>query len=356
MSLEAGPIGAQEEFMKKQRVLLNGIALFTAFLVCASALNAVPRQDGELFPQLKPYKTGYFEVSKKHKLFYQLGGNPKGTPVMVIHGGPGVGCFPGNFRYFSPEKYHIILHDQRGSGQSIPYGEIEDNTTQHLVQDIEKLRKHLGLGKVVLFGGSWGSTLILAYAETYPQSVKAMIMRGIFTATKTEIDHFYNGGTALFFPENYDKLLKELDHPNKKNIAAQLLKKIQSEDPNKRKKYARLWAFYELKIAYLEISDATVKGYFKIWDPTSFAILENHYMANRCFLKEGQLLDNTHKIAHIPAVIINGRYDLICPPITAYKLHKKLPKSQLFIIEKAGHASTEPETLKQLVLAAKRFE
>jgi proline iminopeptidase len=310
----------------------------------------------KLWPELKPYKTDYLEVSKLHKIFYQLGGNPEGKPVMVIHGGPGGGCSPDMFRFFNPQKFHIILHDQRGAGQSKPYAEIKENTTQHLVEDIEKLRKHLNLDKVILFGGSWGSTLALAYAETYPQNVSGMILRGIFTGSKEEIDHFYHGATARYFPENYERLLQHIDKPEQKNYPAQLLKKIQSSDPEVRKKYALAWGKYEIKMAALNIPDRAVDDIFKEWNPYDFALLENYYMANNCFLEDGELLNNTDRIENIPAVIVNGRYDVICPPITAYKLHKKLPKSELIIVERAGHSASAEPLRSVLVNAVKKFE
>jgi proline iminopeptidase len=310
----------------------------------------------KLWPPLKPYKTGYLQVSDLHQIFYQLGGNPEGKPVMVIHGGPGGGCSPDMFRFFNPDKFHIVLHDQRGAGQSKPYAEIQENTIQLLVQDMEKLRTDLGLGKVLLFGGSWGSTLALAYAETYPQNVSGMVLRGVFTATKAEIDHFYHGGTARYFPANYDRLLQHIDHPEKRNYPAQLLEKILSSDPSTRQKYALAWAKYEIKMAALQISDAMVDDIFKKWNPYDFALLENYYMANDCFLEEGQLLNNVDKLNDIPITIVNGRYDVICPPVTAYKLHKKLPNSKLVIVERAGHSASAEPLRTYLVNAMKAFE
>jgi len=310
----------------------------------------------KLWPSLEPYKSDYLQVSPLHKIFYQLGGNPEGKPVMVIHGGPGGGCSPDMFRFFNPKKFHIVLHDQRGAGKSKPYAEIKENTIQLLVEDIEKLRTHLGFGKVLLFGGSWGSTLALAYAETYPQNVSGMVLRGVFTATKAEIEHFYHGATARYFPENYEKLLQHIDNPEKKNYAAQLLEKIQSSDPDTRQKYALAWAKYEIKMAALQIPDNVVDDIFKEWNPYDFALLENYYMANGCFLEEEQLLNNADKLKDIPMTIVNGRYDVICPPITAYKLHKKLPLSKLIIVERAGHSASAEPLRTFLVNAVKAFE
>jgi proline iminopeptidase len=342
--------GFKEEFMKRRLIVYCLIPTILVLLVPLGYAST------KLWPGLKPYKTDYLKVSELHKIFYQLGGNPEGKPIMVIHGGPGGGCSPDMFRFFNPQKFHIILHDQRGAGQSKPYAEIKENTTQHLVEDIEKLRQHLNLDKVILFGGSWGSTLALAYAETYPQNVSGMILRGIFTGSKEEIDHFYHGATARYFPENYERLLQHIDKPEQKNYPAQLLIKIQSSDPEVRKKYTLAWGKYEIKMAALNIPDRVVDDIFKEWNPYDFALLENYYMANNCFLEEGELLNNAHRIEYIPAVIVNGRYDVICPPITAYKLHKKLPKSELIIVERAGHSASAEPLRSYLVNAAKKFE
>lgn len=344
--------------MIKKIVLITFICMLVALFACRESPKETPQETAksDLWPEIQPYKTGYLRVSELHEIFYQLGGNPKGKAVMVLHGGPGVGCTPRYFRYFNPEKFHVILHDQRGSLKSKPYAELKENTTQNLVEDIEKLRKHLNLGPVILFGGSWGSTLALAYGETYPQNVKGMIMRGIFTATKQEIDHFYHGGTANYFPENYKKLTALVEKPEEKNLPAKLLEKLQSPDPGTREKYAKAWATYESKIAFLEIPDQDIENFFKNWNPYAFSLIENYYMANNCFLEEGQLLRDAEKLADIPIIMVNGRYDLVCPPITAYKLQQKLPESRLIIAEKAGHWAGELSIQRELLKAAKEFE
>lgn len=341
-----------EDTMKKKIlwVTLCFVLFFSFHLFC--------QVKDEPWPETQSYKTGYLKVSEVHEIYYQCGGNPKGKAVMALHGGPGGSCTPDYFRYFNPEKFHVILHDQRGAGKSKPSAELKDNTTQHLVEDIEKLRKHFKLGKVILFGGSWGSTLALAYAETYPENVSGMVIRGIFTATKEEIDHFYHGGTAAYFPEVYQKLVSHIPHPEKKNFPAQLLKKLQSPNPATRDKYTQVWAAYELKIALLDMPDKRLELLLKRWASGlyAFALLENYYMANGCFLEEGQLLKNAHKLKDIPLIMVNGRYDIICPPITAYRLHKKLPKSKVIFARSAGHSAYEPSVRKQLVRAVREFE
>lgn len=346
--------------MSKRILLTTLMSVLMLMLSCQPSINAKENKQEtpeiKLWPTLEPYKTGYLQVSKIHNIYYQLGGNPNGKPVMFLHGGPGGGCTPENFRYFNPEKFLIVLHDQRGCGKSTPYGELKGNNTRELVEDVEKLRKHLHQGSVILFGGSWGSTLALAYGETYPQNVKGMILRGIFTASKREINHFFHGGTALYFPEPYEKLTSLLEHSVEQNLPAQLLEKLQSEDPAVREKYAYAWARYEGKVAFLEVPDLAIEFFLKKWNPYAFSLLENHYMANNCFLEEGQLLQNVNKLKDIPIILVNGRYDVICPPITAYRLHQKLPKSKLFIVAKAGHSSREPGIQRELLLAVKQFE
>jgi proline iminopeptidase len=345
-----------EENMTKKilMVILFGILVWGGSLDCRA--EDTKDAEGKLWPETQPYKTGYFKVSETHQLYYQLGGNPEGKAVMVIHGGPGGNCSPHQFRFFNPEKFHVILHDQRGAGKSKPYASLKNNTTQHLVEDIERLRKHFKLGKVILFGGSWGSTLALAYGETYPENVSGMIIRGIFTAARDEIDHFYHGGTAVYFPENYQKLADLLPHPEKKNYPAQLLEKLKSPDKAVRDKYAKAWAMYEGKLAFLYMPTRQLEQLMNQWPVYAFALLENHYMANDCFFEEEQLLKNAHKLKDIPIVMVNGRYDVICPPRNAFRLKEKLPKAVVIIAEKAGHVAWEPPVQKELVKAVKKFE
>jgi proline iminopeptidase len=330
--------------------------LFLCFLLLVPVSASFGQDAGKLWPEIQPYKTGYLRVSPLHEIFYQTGGNPKGKPVLYLHGGPGGGCSLHDFRYFNPHKFNIILHDQRGAGKSKPYAEIRENTTENLVEDIEKLRKHLQLGRVILFGGSWGSTLALAYAEKYPHNVSGIVLRGVFTATRSEIDHYYHGGTAKFFPEVYQELAASLDHPEKKDFPAQLLAKLTSTDPAIRDRYARAWLRYEGKIAFLLKAEGKVEAFLREYNPYAIALLENYFMANGCFLEEGRLLKNAGTLADIPVVIVNGRYDMICPPNVAYNLHRLLPKSTLVIVPDAGHSATEPGIQAELVMAVRRFE
>jgi proline iminopeptidase len=309
-----------------------------------------------LWPEIEPYRTDYLRVSDIHKIYYELCGDPEGKPVFVLHGGPGGSSSPYMRRFFNPEKFLIVLHDQRGAGQSTPPAEIRENTTQHLVEDIERLREHLGAGKIILFGGSWGATLALAYAETYPGNVAGMVLRGVFTATGEEIDHFYHGGVRTAFPDTYDRFVNSLPEPDRRPLPDYLLALVQSEDPEERAKYSRVWAAYELKLASLEFPDEDLERVLDEFDSYTFALMENHYMANGCFFEEGQLLENADRIREIPSVLVTGRYDMICPPINAYRLHKLLPGSRLVIAEGAGHWMGEEAVERALLVAMREFE
>jgi proline iminopeptidase len=311
-----------------------------------------------VYPAIEPFRTGTLKVSGGHEIFYELAGNPKGTPVMMLHGGPGGGSSPGMRRFHDPQKWLIVLHDQRGAGRSKPHLELRGNTTQDLVDDVERLREHLKLGKVHLFGGSWGSTLALAYAEKHPQNVASMVLRGVFTARKKEIDHFYHGGTGAYFPEGWARLRAVLPHPERFDYPQQMLDLLTGKDEAKRKEAAIAWATYETKAAYLKISDAEVAE--KVngggFDVASFSLIESHYMAHRCFLDEGQLLRDAGRLKNIPTIIVQGRYDVMCPPDTAYELHRALPGSRFVLVEEAGHTGNSPPMQAALIAATKSLE
>jgi proline iminopeptidase len=329
------------------------ISLFS--LVCCT--KSVSEERAALWPSIEPYQTDYLQVSDLHKIYYEACGNPEGKPVFVLHGGPGARLSPYYRRFFNPKIFHIVLHDQRGTGLSKPFLELRENTTWDLVEDIEKLRKHMKCEKIILFGGSWGSTLALAYAETYPENVSGIVIRGIFTATQEELDRYYSSGVKVFFPEAYARLEKVFGQPVSPE---RLLKKIQDEDSEKRYDCSKAWAAYESKIAELNISDGEVAGMVNSKQLSdivrSLGLLENYYMANGCFFEEGQLLDKTSRIKDIPTVLVNGRYDMICPPITAYRLHQLLPLSRLVIVEEAGHSMSEPGIELALLRAMNSFE
>ena len=332
------------------------VTLFLVFVFACNCQRSVTTEETKLWPEIEPYHTDYLKVSDIHEIYYELSGNPKGKPVFVLHGGPGAGCSPNMRRFFNPDKFLIVLHDQRGCGKSKPFAEIRQNATSYLVNDIEQLRKHLKLDKIIMFGGSWGATLALAYAETYPGNVSGMVLRGVFTATQEEIDHFYHGEVSKFFPEIYEKFISSLPEPERRPLPHYLLSLIQSKDSSERAKYSRIWAEYELKLSSLEFPDEAMDRIFKEFDPYAFALLENFYMANECFLEEGQLIRDLHKISNIPLVMVNGRYDMVCPPITAFRIHQELPKSKLVIAEASGHWMGEKGIEKAMLDTMRDFE
>ena len=337
---------------KYYSVILLILIIFTG---CSKTEN----EKTGLFPKIKPYKTGYIQVSDLHQLYYECSGNPAGKSVFVLHGGPGAGCSPYMRRFFNPEIFNIILHDQRGAKRSRPFAEIKGNTTWKLVEDIEKLRNKLDLNRIILFGGSWGATLALAYAETYPENVAGIVLRGVFLGTESEIDHFYHGGVKKHFPAIYNDFISNLPKGNNGKIPAQLFNLIHTEDSTRRKKYARIWAKYEFQISSLKVEKRSEEEWDRIFNnfnPIAFSVLENYYMKNDCFLEENQLLKNVDLLGSTRVIIVNGRYDAICPPVTAYKLHKKLQNSSLIIAEESGHWMGEENIEKALLKAMREFE
>lgn len=326
-----------------------GVFLGLTLLLSACAGSERAPQAERLWPAIEPFETGHLKVSPIHEIYYELSGNREGTPVFVLHGGPGGSSSPYMRRFYDPERYLIVLHDQRGAGKSRPYGELRENDTWALVEDIESLRVHLRLDRMILFGGSWGSTLALAYAEAHPERVAGLVLRGVFTATRAEIDHFYHGGAAAFFPDVYERFLDELPDPARRPLPAYLYELIQTSEPPLRERYCLAWAKYEVRMAALYLSDEEVDRIFETEEPCTFALFENYYMTHRCFLEEGQLLDHADLLAGIPTYIVNGRYDAICPPRAAFELQKRIPGSELIIAEKSGHWMGEPEIEKALL-------
>lgn len=320
--------------------------------------NAGERQPGELFPVLDPFNQGFLQVSELHSIAYALVGNPKGKPIFVLHGGPGFGCYPRLTQYFDPEKFFIVLHDQRGAGRSRPAGELRENTTQDLVADIEHLREHLKVeGKILIFGGSWGSTLALAYAETHPERVAGMVLRGVWTGTEAEMEHAYDGKQVRqFFPDAVARMQAAMPPGSGGFNPQALLDIFTGDDRALMKRVADAWIQYGIKISKLHATKEEVAAGFGNFDPTPGARVDCHYAAHRFFLEEGQLLRDAPRLADIPITIINGRYDIICPPVTAWELHQRLPRSKLVIIEEAGHSESEPGITSALLEAVAQFE
>ena len=306
------------------------------------------RAAAHLFPPVDPYDQRSLDVGDGHHLYVEQCGNPDGAPVVVLHGGPGGGCSPAMRRYFDPEQWRIILFDQRGCGRSRPHASVTANTSWHLAADIEKIRETLGIEKWAVFGGSWGATLALIYAQTYPTSVAYLALRGVFLSMQRELDWFYGGGAGQFWPEQWARFAGLIPEEERGDMIAAYNRRLFSGDLMIETRYARAWAAWENALASME-SDGH-GGESPADYARAFARLENHYFVNRGFLEEdGQLLRDMPKIAHIPGTIVQGRYDMICPPKSAHMLAERWPRGKLQMVKAAGHALSEPGISHELI-------
>ncbi len=296
----------------------------------------------------EPYKKGYFPATDGHKLYYELFGNPKGIPLVFLHGGPGAGFGESSKRFFNPKIFNVLLFDQRGAGRSKPFASLKENTTDKLVDDTKKILDFLKFKKVIIFGGSWGSTLALIFAIRYPEYVLGLILRGIFLASKRDIDFYVAGGVKNHFPAHWKRFLDLVPKTERGSIAAYYLKQMQSKDPAVAEKHAFEWAYYETSLVKLITSDEEIIKELKEFAYKSLAILEAHYMANYCFLEENYILKNAQSLSRFPVSIIHGRYDFVCPPVNAHKLHQKIKGSTLHFVT-AGHSSSDKEIEKKLI-------
>ncbi len=302
-----------------------------------------------LFPAINPDSQFHFRVSDLHELYVEECGNPEGIPIVFIHGGPGASCEPAHRRYFDPEKYRIILFDQRGSGKSRPHASLEQNTTQDLIADMEKIRQHLDIDAWVLFGGSWGSTLALAYAEDHPERVLGLILRGVFLCRAQDIHWFYQKGTSRLFPEAWKAFIHPIPEAERDNLVTAYYGRLTSENELERMAAAKAWSIWEGSTATLRPNHAVLDYFADPHIALSIARIECHYFVNQCFFTENQLLQNVYKIKHIPGFIVHGRYDVICPIDQSFELHALWPESQLKIIPDAGHAVSESGITQALV-------
>ncbi|WP_312435068.1 prolyl aminopeptidase [Janthinobacterium sp.] len=304
-----------------------------------------------LFPPLSPNRHGMLAVDDLHTIYWEECGNPDGIPVLFLHGGPGAGLSPQHRRFFDPQRYRVILFDQRGAGKSTPLGEWRSNTTQLLIDDIETLRAQFGIAQWLVFGGSWGSTLALAYGQAHPEACLGFVLRGIFLCTQAEIDWFIEG-VRWFYPELYEEFAALIPQAERGDLLAAYVKRILSSDPEVYWPAARAWSRFEGRRVYLMPQPEDASN-----DALDLGVgrLESHYMANLGFFEEDQLIRNLHRIAHLPAVIVQGRYDAICPPLSAYRLHQAWPGSQLEMIPDAGHGALEHGIASALVNATQRF-
>ena len=309
----------------------------------------------QLYSPINPYETGWLVLDNLHKMYWEQSGNPKGVPVVFLHGGPGAGATPVHRRFFDPSVYRIIIYDQRGAGRSEPQGELTDNTTQDLIMDIEALRVHLGIERWTIFGGSWGSTLGIAYGEAYPDRCIGFILRGIFLGLRKELDWFLYGMKTVF-PENWNQLVAELTEAECGDILSAYYQRLMSNDPAVYLPAARAWSAYEGACSTLIPSPETVSAFSNDALAYALAKIEAHYFVNDLFIEEGALLKNIDKIRDVPAVIIQGRYDMVCPITTANELHEAWPEAEYVIVPDAGHSAMEPGIRAALVRASERFK
>ena len=309
-----------------------------------------------LYPPIEPYKQGHLKVSDLHTLYYEESGNPHGQPAVFVHGGPGGGSNPDMRRFFDPKHYRIIVFDQRGCGKSTPHASLEENTTWHLVADMEKLREHCGIERWLVFGGSWGSTLALAYSEKHPERVTHLVLRGIFLLRKWEIDWLYQGGADTLFPDFWEEYLKVIPPEERGDIVAAYYKRLTSSDAAVRNEAARAWSMWEGSTSKLRVDTDVAEKFGNEEFASAFARIECHYFINRGFFEvDGQLLRDVDRIRHIPTVIVHGRYDVVCPIRNAWDLHRAFPEAQLHISPTSGHAAIEPENCAALVEATDAF-
>jgi proline iminopeptidase len=308
------------------------------------------------YPEIEANRSGTLKVSDLHEIYWEESGNPKGKPVVFVHGGPGGGTEPKQRRFFDPAAYRIVLFDQRGCGKSRPHAELRDNTTWDLVADMEKLRAHLGIERWQVFGGSWGSTLALAYAETHPERVSELVLRGIFLLRKQEIDWFYQRGADALYPDAWEHYLSAIPKEERGDLLSAYHKRLTHEDPAVQQAAARAWSVWEGSTSCLYHNADLVMRSAGDEFALAFARIECHYFHHRGFFKtDAQLLDDVQKIRHIPAVIVQGRYDVVCPMESAWALHRAWPEADLRVVPDAGHSAYEPGNLHELIEATDRF-
>lgn len=308
-----------------------------------------------LYPPIEPYRHGHLPVDELHTLYWEECGNPQGVPVLFLHGGPGAGLSPRHRQFFDPARYRMVLFDQRGAGQSTPLGEFRQNTTGLLIQDIEQLRELLGVAQWLVFGGSWGATLALAYGQAHPERCTGFVLRGIFLCTRPEIDWFLNG-MRWFFPKEHAQFVAGIPERERGDLLQAYARRLFSDKPDENARAARTWSRYEGSCLHLLPHPDVADAFGSAAVGLSVGRLEAHYFAHDGFLTDDQLVRNVDRIRHLPAVIIHGRYDMVCPPRSAWRLHQAWPEAGFQMIEGAGHAAFEPGIARALVAATDRFK
>jgi proline iminopeptidase len=308
-----------------------------------------------LFPPIEPFATGMLDLEGPHRMYYEQSGNPRGTPVVFLHGGPGAGSSGVHRQFFDPAFYRIVVFDQRGAGRSTPLGCLEANTTPKLVEDMERLRAHLGIGRWFLFGGSWGSTLALAYAEHHPERCLGLVLRGIFLCRPSEIEWFLYGLRAIF-PEAWRTFASYVPEPERRDLLGAYHRRLVDPDPAVHMPAARSWSVYEGSCSTLLPNPALVADFASDRVALGLARIEAHYFRNAIFLPPDSLLANARRLAAIPGVIVQGRYDIVCPPVSADDLHAAWPQAEYVIVHDAGHSAFEPGIRSRLVQATEDFK
>jgi proline iminopeptidase len=310
----------------------------------------------ELYPPIEPHAHGFLSADPPHQLYWEESGRPDGQPALFVHGGPGGGTEPLQRRFFDPASYRIVLFDQRGCGKSRPHASLEANTTWDLVADIERLREHLGIERWMVFGGSWGSTLALAYAQKHPERVTELVLRGIFLLRRKELDWFYQEGASFMYPDRWEEYVAPIPPAERGDLMRAFHRRLTGDDREEAQAAARAWAVWEGSTSYLLADDENVRK----WGEDEFALavarIECHYFVNGGFMKrERQLLDDVGRIRHVPAVIVQGRHDVVCPLFTAWDLHRAWPEADFQIVGDAGHSAFEPGITDALIRATDRF-
>jgi proline iminopeptidase len=309
-----------------------------------------------LYPEIEPFESGLLKVSALHTLYYEQSGNPNGKPVVFLHGGPGGGTSPKCRRFFDPVIYRIVLFDQRGCGKSTPHAELTDNTTWDLVADIERLRGHLAIDRWQVFGGSWGSTLALAYAQTHPDKVTELVLRGIFMLRRWELEWFYQKGCDALYPDAWETYLNAIPEAERGDLISAYHRRLTSVDPKTRTDAARAWSVWEGATSFLWQDPSHIESSAEDEFALAFARIECHYFVNGGFFEhDDQLLRNVDRIRKIPTVIVQGRYDVVCPLRSAWDLHRAWPEADLHIVQDAGHSAFEPGITRELLEATDRF-
>jgi proline iminopeptidase len=312
----------------------------------------------ELYPPVSPYRSGFLRVSELHEIYFEESGNPQAMPAVFLHGGPGGGTEAKMRRFFDPRRYRIVLFDQRGSGKSRPHACLVDNTTWDLVADIERLRAHLGIERWLVFGGSWGSTLALAYAQTHPERVTHLVLRGIFLLRRWELEWFYQnpGGAAALYPDLWEHYLEPIPQEERGDMMGAYYRRLTSKDPAELSRAAKAWALWEAATSFLRRNSLYTAKLGQDTHSEAFSRIECHYFVNGGFLATpNQLIENVERIRHIPAVIVQGRYDIVCPMKSAWELHRAWPEADLHIVPDAGHSAFEPGNTHELIKATDRF-